>query len=293
MIRLSNNEHKKILITLICMLLGALLPKSILWAFAAINVLTIGIIHGANDLFILSKYIKTPKKRQFSYLFGSYVIFVLAMVFALFHVPQWSLLLFVMVSAFHFGEQQWHKSYYTNATLTNLFYAFYGLFLFALLFCTHLEETIEIIHDISSIFLPVSFFWVLLGISFFATLVLLILNLNKFRHQLLFQFLALLVLSLLFFQTSLLWSFSVYFVLWHSLPSLNEQAQVLYPSAKKPAQVYIRFALPYWILAMAGFGVALFFYKENTDSLISLFFSFLAAITLPHVFVIFRMHQKK
>jgi len=285
-------NYQKIAITLICTVLGFVLPLSFLWILAAANVLTVGIIHGSNDLYILSKAVKTSKKLPFGYLFGSYVLFVLVMIFALYRISHWALLLFVLVSAYHFGEQQWHKSYIVNSIKLYLFYAAYGMFLFALLFYTHLDLTIQIIFDIAAITITPQFFILLLIVSFVFSFVLLILNFRKLKNQLLFQLVALLALIFLFSQTSLLWSFSVYFVLWHSFPSLKEQAEELFPKSKKPIQSYIRLALPYWILAMIGFGVALLLYIDNIDSLLSIFFSFLAAITLPHVFVIFKMRQK-
>lgn len=292
MAKLYNVERQKIGITLICTLLGLVLPTSFLWVLAAINVLIIGIIHGANDLYIISKYSKTTKKRQFGYLFVSYVFFVSIMVLALYNVPQFALLLFVLASSFHFGEQQWHKNSIVKSAKLHLFYIVYGIFLFSLLFFTHQDQTLSIVQEISGLQIaPQILLYMLIGSAvatvFFATL-----NINQLKSQFLFQFLALIVLVLLFTQTSLLWSFSVYFVLWHSIPSLKEQADVLYPDEAKPIYKYFRLALPYWILSLVGFGVALIFFRENSASLLSLFFGFLAAITIPHVGVIFWMHQK-
>ena len=292
MAKLYNVERQKIGITLICTLLGLVLPTSFLWVLAAINVLIIGIIHGANDLYIISKYSKTTKKSQFSYLFVSYVFFVSIMVLALYNVPQFALLLFVLASSFHFGEQQWHKNSIVKSAKLHLFYIAYGIFLFSLLFFTHQDQTLSIIQEISGLQIaPQILLYMLIG-SAVATVFFVTLNINQLKSQFLFQFLALIVLVLLFTQTSLLWSFSVYFVLWHSIPSLKEQADVLYPDEAKPIYKYFRLALPYWILSLVGFGVALIFFRENSASLLSLFFGFLAAITIPHVGVIFWMHQK-
>lgn len=290
---LSKYEFKKLLHTLLSVVIGVLLPERFLVPIAVINVLTIGIIHGANDLFILSKTIKTIKKRSFGYLFFSYVFFVLIMVFALQSVPQWALLLFILASAYHFGEQQWYTSQIVNSLKTYFFYVFYGGFLFALLFYTHPSQTIAVVEDITALVLSFAFLKILLVMAIILSLLLVVLNFNNLKSQFLFQFLALLTLIILFTQTSLLWSFSVYFILWHSLPSLKEQAHELFPKNSNSIGMYIKLALPYWILAMIGFGLALFFYRDNYTTLLSVFFSFLAAITIPHVFVIFKMYQKR
>lgn len=292
MSKLSKYESQKIGITLICTLLGLTMPASFLWGIAAINVLTIGVIHGANDLYILSGFKKSPIKSQFGYLFFSYIFFVFIMVLALFHVPQLALLLFVLVSSFHFGEQQWHKNTFVNLPKLQLFYLAYGAFLFSLLFYTHQDQTLSIIQQISGLQIDPNAILYSLIASFLATIFFGVLNLGQLKPQLLFQLVALFALILLFTQTSLLWSFSVYFVLWHSIPSLKEQANVLYPNDLKPIRKYIKLALPYWFLSLIGFAISLYFFNDNTASMLALFFGFLAAITIPHVGVIFWMHQK-
>jgi len=292
MLKLNNFEGQKIAITLICTLLGLVLPTSFLWVLAAINVLTIGIIHGANDVYILLKNKENTKKRQFNYLFISYVFFVLMMILALYNVPQLALLLFVLVSSFHFGEQQWHKSSFINSTKLHVFYMSYGALLFSLLFFSPQDQTLSIIQEISGLQIAPNMLLFLLMGSIVTTIALAVLNIDQLKSELVFQLMALGAIVLLFFQTSLLWSFSVYFVLWHSIPSLKEQAFVLFPNNPKPIYKYVRLAFPYWILSLIGFAVALLFFSENAASLLSLFFGFLAAITIPHVGVIFWMHQK-
>ncbi len=293
MIYLHKNEFIKIAITLICTLLGVFLPNSFLWVLAAINVLTIGIVHGANDLYILSKHVKTLKKWSFSYLFLSYVFFVFIMVLALYRVPQIALIIFVLMSAFHFGEQQWHSLNNINLIKLQLFYVAYGAFLFSLLFYTHQEQTVFIVREISGFMLTSTVFIYLLITSSLGAVILLFLNFKQLKNQLFFQLLAMVSLFFLFTKTSLMWSFSVYFVLWHSIPSLKEQATKLYPSQDNPIRKFVLLALPYWFLSMLGFVAILFFFKGQTSSLLALFFGFLAAITIPHVVVIFWMHQKK
>ena len=282
----------KITLTLVFTVLGVLLPSFILWVFAAVNVLTIGIIHGANDLYILSKIRKTSKKTPFGYLFITYVFFVFSMVLALYRFPQWALLLFVLASAFHFGEQQWHQNAIIKSAMIYLFYAAFGLLLFSSLFYFHDVQTASIIVDIAQIKIPETFFVWLLGGSIIVTLFSLFFNLKQLRPQLFFQTVAFLSILLLFSQTSLLWSFAVYFVLWHSIPSLKEQAIILYPDQHKPIHSYIKAAMPYWILSVIGLTAAVLFLADQSMSLLALFFAFLAAITIPHVLVIFFMHKK-
>ena len=80
--------------------------------------------------------------------------------------------------------------------------------------------------------------------------------------------------------------FGFYFVVWHSLPSLSSQIKFLYQDETyNPYIKYLKQAFFYWILAIAGlFG----FYVLRIvpqEQYLSIFFSFLAGITFPHVIV--------
>ena len=245
MIKINHFDITKILITLICTGLSAILDETILSFFATINVLTIGIIHGANDLYIISKLNKNPKKRHFIYLFITYVVSVFVMVFALYRFPLWSLMLFVIISSFHFGEQQWHQNTIVKSATLYFFYAVFGLLLCALLFFTHKTETENIIFEITQAQLPTYLFDRLLLFASSIVIIFSFINFKKFKPQLFIQAVGFLSLMLLFSQTSLLWSFSVYFVLWHSIPSLIEQADVLYKYQSNAIRSYIKSCLLY------------------------------------------------
>lgn len=292
MFQIKYFDIQKILITLICTVLGAVLPDTFLTFLAAINVLTIGIIHGANDLYIVSKIRKTTTKHHFGYLFVIYVLFVFVMVFALYRFPKWSLLLFVVISSFHFGEQQWYQKTIAKSARVHFFYAAFGFMLFALLFFTHKSQTANIIFEITQEQSPAYFFNRFLMFASGIFTVFLIINYKQIKPQLFIQAIGFLSLLLLFSQTSLLWSFSVYFVLWHSLPSLKEQATVLHLYDSTPIRSYVKSAIPYWLLSLIGLTAAILFVDNEIISLTSLFFAFLAAISIPHVIAIFLMHKK-
>ena len=292
MFKITHFDILKVFITLICTGLGALLPDYILNFFEAINVLTIGIIHGANDLYIISKIRKTTTKQHFGYLFVIYVLFVFVMVFALYRFPIWSLLLFVVISSFHFGEQQWYQKTIAKSAKVHFFYAAFGFMLFALLFFTNKSQTAHIILEITQE-QPSGYLFdrFLIFASGIFTIFLIIIY-KEIKPQLFIQSIGFLSLLFLFSQTSLLWSFSVYFVLWHSLPSLKEQATLLYLHDSSPIRSYVKSAIPYWLLSLIGLTAAILFIDNEIISLTSLFFAFLAAITIPHVIAIFLMHKK-
>ena len=293
LLKLSKSESKTLLITLICTILGVFVPKAILNVIAVLNVLTVGIIHGANDLYLVTKSIKTSKKITFNLIFFIYVAFILFMVFALYHNPIIALMFFVLISSFHFGEQQWYNKSMISSNSDNIFYFFYGVLLFSILFISNFNETQSIINEISSVIIAKELLYYVLIISSIVLIFLIFRKINSYKNQLLFQTLSLILISLLFVTNDLFWSFSVYFVLWHSLPSLNEQSHELFPKEKNKTYKYLKFALPYWLLAIFGLVVSYFYIEKTGLSIISTFFAFLASITIPHVFVIFLMHNKK
>ena len=82
-------------------------------------------------------------------------------------------------------------------------------------------------------------------------------------------------------------SFAIYFVLWHSLPSVLEQSKFFLVVQKdNHLKIYLKKASLYWILSILGLTVTYYIFKDSQSQLLSIFFSFLAAITFPHTFVI-------
>jgi Brp/Blh family beta-carotene 15,15'-monooxygenase len=113
-------------------------------------------------------------------------------------------------------------------------------------------------------------------------------------YTFIFEFLLLGILALLFSKSTLLFGFGFYFVLWHSLPSLNSQLSYIYNNkTKRPFIQYIKSALVYWILALIGLSIFYFYLDVSETQYLSIFFSFLAAITFPHAVVMGLMFQSR
>jgi Brp/Blh family beta-carotene 15,15'-monooxygenase len=113
------------------------------------------------------------------------------------------------------------------------------------------------------------------------------------RNKLLSEFFYFIVFAIIFKSSSLIWGFAIYFVIWHSIPSMIDQIKFLNGSFSiKYFISYCRSAGIYWLVSIIGIAVIYFTLKE--DQLFNaLFFSFLAAITFPHTVVITKMFQGK
>jgi Brp/Blh family beta-carotene 15,15'-monooxygenase len=116
---------------------------------------------------------------------------------------------------------------------------------------------------------------------------------TEFKNNIFEQLFYLMVLVIIFKASSLIWGFTIYFIFWHSIPSLNDQITFLFGSATWPNCInYFKTAFIYWFISLVGiFGL----YYIAKDMLVfnALFFAFLASITFPHFIVILNMYKKK
>jgi Brp/Blh family beta-carotene 15,15'-monooxygenase len=281
------------LITLICVILAFFSPEIFQNAFAVFGILTVGVLHGANDLKILAK--KAPQKNNFLGIpfWSVYIGVVLLGIYLFYFIPGIALLSFVLVSCYHFGEQHWETRLSANKGQV-LFYSAYGSLIFNLLFLFHFAEVTDVIFQIARVRIPLEWFWGLLILSSGLVLYFLIKNSPDYK-SFAAELLLLALLSLLFFRGTLLFGFGIYFVFWHSLPSLTSQVRYLFEAQKKSAyKKYLKSAFLYWILALAGLVGFYFFNLFPKDQYLPVFFSFLAAITFPHVVVMgFMFHSSK
>ena len=174
-----------------------------------------------------------------------------------------------------------------------LFYFSYGAFIFLMLFTLQYKDTAEVIFQITSLQLPLIFFQISLLIVSLVLFVQFIIQVG-FKSDLVRELLLIGLLAILFYKGTLLFGFGLYFVLWHSIPSLNSQIDYIYEhNIKNPIIQYIRSALVYWILALIGLALFYFYVDVSQEQYISIFFSCLAAITFPHAVGMGLMFQSK
>ena len=252
-----------------------------------LSILFFGIIHGANDIHLILK--RQPKNSGYIKVTFYYVLVILAATLSFYSFPGISLLFFVLFSCYHFGEQQWTI---INKSIDNKIYFFsYGLFVFALLFYFNIEAVIDIISKISNLELLYEYFEYLFYFSsIFLTLTTLI-YFNELKDQLIFQILLFIIMIFSFKYLDLIDAFAFYFVLYHSIPSIFEQTEYLFGEISfKSILKYFKSALLYWVFAIVGLIIYYYLNQANELSL-NLFFSFLAAITFPHVIVILKMKK--
>ena len=249
-------------------------------------IFTLGIIHGANDLQLIQN--KTQKKTQLFFLTTLliYIGVVLAGIALFYLLPSFGLLFFVGFSAFHFGEQHLESKLEVESPsfIKALIYICYGVAVFGLLFTLQWGEVHQVIYLISGQFISKqfteAFFFIGLGLFLASGLFS-----SNLRGWLFFEIVLLVFLGFLFSRVSLVLGFGLYFVVWHSIPSMQDQLAFLYPTTPKRAWKYLKSSAPYWILSLVGLAGVYFFFDVQSVAFLPLFFSFLAAITFPHTVV--------
>lgn len=265
---------------------------------ALIAILSIGLNHGANDISIIQKFkIKSPDEFNFnkSVIIYSAVVVLTLLLFYL--LPQLALWLFLIVSAYHFGEQHWASTIKKIHPIISFpFYTIYGLAVLFLLLYLNEAFAIEIIRQISAnaffddyllLITEICFIGVLLGV------VLLSLYLKPFAQRVPLELLQLFTLYIIFKSGNLLFGFAFYFVIWHSLFSVKDQLLFLYGKLNKTnLLIYFKKSAVYWLISLIGlFG--LFYLLSDQQYFYALMFAFIAAVTFPHVFVISKMMNRQ
>lgn len=275
-----------IYITLAFTFLGIWLNVWIQALIAFFMIFSLGIIHGANDLQLIQK--KTQKKSK-NFFFATLLIYIGVVVagIALFYLlPSFGLLFFVGFSAFHFGEQHLESKLEVELSsfLKVLIYVGYGISLFGLLFTLQWDEVHQVIYLISGQFVSKQFTeaFFFIGLGLFVVSGLFSPNL---RGWLFFETVLLAFLGFFFSRVSLVLGFGIYFVIWHSLPSMQDQLTFLYPKDPQRNWKYLKSSAPYWIISLIGLAGVYFFFDVQSVAFLPLFFSFLAAITFPHTVV--------
>lgn len=261
-----------------------------------ILILSIGVIHGANDLLIIKKY-STKESNKNQVLFFFYYLIIVIIGFALFYIiPSLALLAFIAVSVYHFGEQHWE----VNLSGTNIpskikFFLIlsHGLTFFIIIFMNNLILVNEVLvsftlSPIKYSFLTISLLTITIVYSF-----LLIYN-KTLRKYFISEITFFILLFILTLYSTLIFGFAIYFIFFHSILSIKDQVKFIYNNDKpRSIKKYIRSSMPYFILALIFLLIFYLYVDLEKINLLQIIFTFLAAITFPHVIVIEKMYSHK
>ena len=257
---------------------------------AYVMVISVGILHGANDLLILSTKDQKDKKLIKNLLIYIGIILLCVVIYLLSSFL--AIVLFVVLSAYHFGEEHLSHKINVNFGFNAVYFLSYGLFIFALLFYQSLSDVDVIMTELKGrTFSKTQIEITLITSAIFLGLGTVFLILTKRNESVLFlrEFLYLVLLFFVFNTSSLILGFAIYFILWHSIPSIIHQIEFISGNLNKRNVIsYVKKALIYWVISIAGL-LFLYQFLPEIKLLATVIFVILFAVTAPHTWVMHRM----
>jgi Brp/Blh family beta-carotene 15,15'-monooxygenase len=285
-----------ILITFFSLWLSVYMTTPSQEAFALFLIFSLGILHGSNDLLLISKVNTSSKPMQLVIFTTTYIGTVLVASLLFYFIPGFALVAFVIFSAFHFGEQHWNESLTKSNSFNRFLFLNYGLIVLFLLFTLNSIAALDVIYALTGFTFDERWFkWGLLTSSSFWIAQTIIMTYRKYLtwQQLLFEFFMLLVFAIVFNTATLIWGFAIYFIFWHSIPSIFEQQSFLYGEVSTRTFIkYVKSSFLIWLVSISSI-VLLFIWLKGDAILLPLLFAFLGAITFAHSLTISRMFKSK
>lgn len=262
-------------------------------------VILLGIPHGATD-YLLNEYAQAERGLGTSRgrFILKYLLFIAGYGMLWVLSPVFSLIVFLLISAYHFGETHWQGYSITTGTnsYAKLIYLLWGVSLLSTLFTLYPEATAFYLQGIINesrayIFktsIQITGFFALaswIGLAYFTV------NREAFYRQILEYVL----LSGVFYFTDLLVGFTIFFTIWHSWDAIALQLQGL---RKKTPEfdmwAFATAAFPFTMISLIGMaGIVLFFQWFSASlSPITVFLILIALVTLPHQFEVTQFYDQ-
>ncbi len=260
-----------------------------------------GVPHGSLDFFIeRQSLINTNQKISISTFLKKYLLamFGYGILWLLF--PTLALIVFIGISAFHFGEIDWPQR--GNTKLESVLYTVYGLLFISFILTSHINSAAPIFETITQKKFSTAFWleWgallfpyccILLGLHI---VILLMLHARLgWERKVILQFvLQSLVLVVIVYWLPLYLSFGFYFGLWHSLISFNLIRKQMKLSNDWLGWIsMVKKAIPFTTIAWIGILLLIFISStfQTEWLLLSNLFVGIAILTLPHLQVFTRI----
>lgn len=285
-------QYLKIVATFFLFWFFAAVGANIQNSLSYIGILSLGILHGANDIEILGKAFKN----EFSFLkiLFVYLIAIGIAVLIYFLSPKTAVILFIVLSAYHFGEQHFDGRLFSNTTVKYALFMTYGFFLFAILFYTNHEEVQILLQTMFGVSLSKNALILFSMLSGIPLLCLLYIGTREKKDLawMAKEILYLVVLFIFFSAAPLIIAFAVYFIVWHSVPSIKDQVAYLYGTTTLTTTgSYLKKSILFWSISLF-FLLGIYYFYKDSQLFDAVLFAILFVVTVPHTLVIFWMHWK-
>ncbi|MEM6878301.1 MAG: Brp/Blh family beta-carotene 15,15'-dioxygenase [Bacteroidota bacterium] len=294
-----------LLVGLLFVTVNCMFPSFMVQAESTIIALLfmLGIPHGATDfaLFRAQSEDKRPGLRQIVVFLVWYlgIIGIYSILWLL--VPILALAILLLLAVYHFGQSNWSYVYNKSNAWAFSHYAIWGAAVLGAPILLHATEAEPIISAMvgTTVSLPgLSFTYPLLAVMGVVNLGIIAYLLHTRQisgKRATWEVASYLALMAVFLTNSLLLGFTLYFVFWHSLSALLDQAQFLYRRLKGFQSKQLQRLLMLTILFSAiAIGLAWMFInpaKLLNPSLVGGLFIFISLLTLPHMILVDRVYR--
>ena len=306
MLNFKSRRSKFLLLAIVLFLINAFYPLSleIQLVFFGLGVIFLGIPHGSLDHFIYHHERNQPLN------FKSISKFLLFYVgFAILYAILWmisvelSILLFIFISAYHFGEMDLYGLSLRSSLSTRILFSLYGL-LFLLNYLLFQFPQVEAIllgfpgfdqGQIEKIRFLFGYQKEVLIASILLFLPILLIFLYQTQQLGIMQIISMLqlaVLMLIVFNLPILLGFGFYFNIWHAGLSMVEIKKFLGWEDKSYWFIYRKSWLTNGI-SFLMIAVLFLIFKGNLERLLAIFFMSIAILTAPHMKVISVLFAKR
>lgn len=254
------------------------------FAWFALVMGLVGIPHGAVDHLLFQKGSHSKPSLWFILKYLSIgLVYLMSWLF----LPQLSLLVFLAISMYHFGQGHWIGKPINKLTVP--FYFIVGAFYLSVILLGDFEATQIIIAPILTLNSSPDFPLWIVPVSFWVMAVVLSLYIQTPTFVLLFE---MIWLGIFLYQLPLILAFTTYFGFWHSLPNLlNIYKNIRNENPEADYKVFI----PFSSLSLFGIVLILLIAKSwfSSEQLILLFFVLVSLISAPHIWIMEKFFQRQ
>jgi Brp/Blh family beta-carotene 15,15'-monooxygenase len=259
--------------------------------FSSFFILLIGIPHGAIDHILFFKKRNLSQIKFYSIYLGLILIFFVLWLY----FPFWSLLLFLLISAFHFGESQF-SDLEANKAIKYLLFPVWGIALLSTLMHYNLQELIDITvffkdtNDLQIVYDNDLIYQLYLITNISSVLLLIFLSIKSQMNldRLFSELFLLFILHITFYLFPFLIAFTMYFVILHSIRVMNQEYQFLKQDSDNFRVIdFIKILTPYSLLSIffTALIIALSYFGIISYSVPLVSIIIISVITLPHAIV--------
>lgn len=306
--KLSILHHLKFQLMLIAILIAVWVwifspGIQVQWIFLIVMLLITGIPHGSLDFYIEQSQAAVTGTSFSSVRFMvRYLVNMLLYGICWYCFPFIAFLIFILLTAYHFGEIDW--PFHHAGRLNTIIFFSVGLFFIVFAVAAHAQETAPVLAVITGKVIQEKD-WLLYGPMLMryagAGLLLFVCWVPLYLYRQGYPILQIVAWSLqtiawciFIYAMPIFVGFAFYFGAWHSVLSFNliRQQLSLPPDFSGWKRLIIK-ALPFSLLAFAGIGLLVFlhFSIAHLDNGIAYIFMGIAILTLPHLQVFTRLVQ--